>query len=374
MNYRLVLAVFGTMTWAGCSSNSTGAIDATLLDEYRAAIPSVELVSAPTPGSLRQQALGENATYPDVSRDAVVGINGAVQGLIEVLKKVTNTQPTTSKDNEFLWGPFEDENAGFGFVAIYIRDVGPGEDFRYHYAFLRSMDRDIASFTPVIWGGTKPDSDTEPDENGDQYGSGVMLWDFSANDTYEKQHNPNYDASESMQGRFVAVFSREADGAELGGELAVIYAHLAGFVDKGETHPVDADYLYGHWVEPGLTVDFLDFEFSLDVNEGEVNEDVGIRMAFVNEGAGRAEANAFDSVKDINYTVVECWGTDLKQIYSMTAPDGETLGDQADCVAPFNENTLSQAGVPAIEDVPEGLRAQLSCLAETGAPCEETSL
>ena len=381
MKNLMLASALSSMTLLGCvateENRDPGQFDPVLLDEYRGALPKLGRLQAQAPeaSAVAIAALGDPAVYPAGSYDIATGINGAVTGIIEVLDTVTSLAPTffNSDTQEFFWGPFPNED-GIGFVAAYIREAGPDADFRFEYALLRGIDNDVANLQAVIWGGASPDADNE------DHGVGVTLWDFEANRAFEQEHNPAFDSLVLDRGRFVALYAAGPDENDASAEAAFVVAAFRDFVpaDNAGAEPADLDYFYGRY-QGAVTVDFLDWEASFDVSEPAdgVAENVGVRMAFLNEGTGRAEANASGgSLEDGQQALaVECWNAAIQQRYiSFEVLDGaETIasaedGDVADCG--LFTATLSELNVPSLEDVDPDLRAALDQAARTGMPAE----
>lgn len=385
------LAIAGLLTSVslfGCAADGTedpnpnDQIDQALLAEYRAALPSMGELQATAPqasaAALRSSitAVGDTALYPDASHDIVIGINGAVSGIIQLMEQVVMVPPTVfnSETKEFVWGPWDNED-GIGFVAAYIRDAGEGEDFRYQYALLRGIDNDLAKMQPVIWGGATPDADNE------DHGVGITLWDFEANRAFEEANNPDYANLVLDQGRFVALYSKGYDEKDPSAEVAFVLATFRGFVpqDKPDQAPTDLDYFYGRYTSADMTGDFLDWEAGIDVSEPAdgLAENVGVRMLFLNEGTGRAEADAAGGSLAANEAVhvTECWDDSISRTYLLT----ELLADGTPAQS-FTEGTiegcgsfqasLSEIGIPSLDDVDPALRAALSDVATNGIPAE----
>lgn len=382
---RLMLAgALSTMTLFGCAAEETDPpnnppdeIDQALLAEYRKALPSMGLLEAKAPDSSVASILatGDPAIYPTGSYEIATGINGAVTGIIEVLDKVTGIDPTiyNSETREFFWGPFENED-GIGYVAAYIREGREGADFQFEYALLRGIDRDIANLTPVIWGGATPDPENE------DHGAGVTLWDFEANRAFEEEHNPDFASLTLDRGRFVALYAADVDENDPEAEGTYVLASFRNFVsvDNPDAEPANLDYFYGRY-ENGITVDFLDWEANIDVSDPQdsVAENVGVRMAFLNEGTGRAEADAVGgSLEDGQQLfAVECWNAAIEQSYLSfdIQQDGQSVatgseGNEADCG--LFTATLDELGVPSLDDVDPGLRAILDEVARNGVVAE----
>ena len=357
-------------------------IDQALLAEYRAALPSMGELQASAPeasaAALRSSitAVGDDAIYPSSSYDIVIGINGAVSGIIQLMEEVVMLPPTVfnSETKEFVWGPWDNED-GIGYVAAYIRDAGEGEDFRYQYALLRGIDNDLANMQPVIWGGATPDA------NNADHGAGITLWDFEANRAFEEANNPDYANLALDQGRFVALYSKGYDENDANAEVAFVLATFRNFVpqDQPEQAPADLDYFYGRYSDAEMTGDFLDWEAGIDVSEPAdgVAEDVGVRMLFLNEGTGRAEADAVGGSLADNeeVNVTECWDDAINQTYLLaervadgTPAESYTEGTVEGC-GPF-QSSLSELGIPSLDDVDPALRAALDDVAQNGIPAE----
>jgi hypothetical protein len=275
----------------GCGgSEDEGAIDQGLLAEYRAALPKDDQVKASSPTPSMASQLGDPAIYPTGSKDIVLGINGAVGGIVEIMRAIVKQEPTVynSATKEFLWGPYPN-NDGFGTIAAYIREAPAGSDFKFHYALLRGVDQDVAKMSPVIWGGATPDP------NNKDYGAGVTLWDFEANRAFETANNPDAAGLPLDKGRFVAVYAKGA--GDNGGEGTFVVAAFRGFVpkDKPEATAADLDYFYGRVAGDNNSFDFIDYQGVFDIHNDPAKaaaETVGVKMAFFNEGTGRGGAAA----------------------------------------------------------------------------------
>jgi len=370
--FALTLGIVGC--GGGGGEPGGAAIDQALLAQYRAAVPSETQIKASAPTASSAAKVGDPAIYPQGSAEIVLGINGSIGFIVKSLEVVVSVEPTlyNSETKEFFWGPYKNDD-GFGTIAAYIKDAGEGEDFRYHYAILRGKDNDVAGLTPVIWGGANPDPDTK------EHGSGVTLWDFEANYAFEQANNPDAANLKLDRGRFVAVYGKNATDK---GDLTLVFAALRGFVpkDKPDAMPGDLDYLYGGLDDGTTKIDFIDWASAFNVHEDMTKplpEDVGVRLAFVNEGQGRAEARASggDLATGQVADSVECWDNALAQSYlsfktsTNGVEDGAISdGDIASCGA--FQPSLSELGVPALADVPADLKAALDQLATTGVPAD----
>tara|TARA_R110002096_G_scaffold433887_5_gene653904 strand:+ start:14727 stop:15848 length:1122 start_codon:yes stop_codon:yes gene_type:complete len=345
--------------------------DEAQLATYRSALPTRARLEAGQATASTATLLGEAAVYPDAAGDIIVGINGTVGLTVDLLDLITSLPPTVynSETNEFFWGPYADDDFGYG--AAYIREAAPGADFQYEYAFLRGASNDLASLTAIVYGGATPDP------LNDDHGVGVTVWDMTAADAFSAEYDPNYDAAEAESGRFAALFAAGPDEDNPANTVTAVVAVFrdAIFKDSEDGLPVDLDYFYGHVANAQNTFDFVDIESEFDISEPTdgVAERIGIRMAFVDGGVGRAEADAIGGSLENgqSYDVVECWDTSINQTFisgnvseNGSSTEVHALGEPEDCGA-FNMS-LDDLGVPRLQDVDADLLAALDNAASNG--------
>ena len=350
-------------------------IDQQLLTEYRKAIPSMSQMEA-SEVQRTTQALGDPAVLPAGSYEIVEGINGGVAALIGTLEAIVATEPTVYNSDtlEFVWGPFPNDD-GVGYVAVYIRDAGEEDDLRYHFAFLRGIDNDMANLTPVIWGGTTPSEENE------DHGVGLALYDFEANYAFEEAHNPDVANLETERGRVAFLFGAGPDEEDPTNEVGFVVASFRDFVSADEPNatPGDLDYMYGHYADnrEGHTLDFLNYRAAMDVDDDASGiELVDVRMAFLDEGTGRGEAIVVGGNMEAGEVAAleECWDTSINQTFIRLAAasgDGAILlqeGDPANCG--LFEASLAELGIPLLDDIDAELITGLDQLATTGVPAE----
>lgn len=346
------------------------------LQQHLKAIPSRERVSAvmPIDADADGAAMSGTAEFAQHSINAAIAVNGPAIAMVSLLKLITAFPPTVynSDTDDFVWGPGDNDD-GVGQVLLYIRENGPDEDFKYHYAFVRLMDRDMATASPVIWGGANPD----PEE--DDKGVGVTLWDFEANNAFDEQYDPDFTKQGKTQGRFVMLYGDDPDAE---GEARYNVAVFRDFVPedaKGDDpQPVDSEYFYGRAQEPGeVQVDFLDWQISGDICDGDPDscfdnnvvadeaETFGLRTVFVDKGIGRAEVEVMGGDLSSDVSVVECWDKNLDRTHLSISADQSLLVDDGQCAEGL-QATLSELGVPSLGDVDPELMAALACVADNG--------
>lgn len=340
-------------------------IDEALLAEYRMALPSETQVMATAPEASQFNAVGDPALFPGDSVAISMAINGQVTGIITLMEAVVNTPPTVfnSAEREFFWGPFPNED-GYGFAAAYIKEVN--DDFKYQYALLRGVDNDLANLKPVIFGAANPDPN-DPDN-----GVGITLWDFEANYEFEQAANPNPPA-DLPRGRFAALYG--AGPGENGERVALNFAVFRGFSD-GTGDPADLDYLYGRVDDGTNTLDFLDWATMADVDDDPARpgvENLSVRMAFVNEGMGRAEVVATEGDFGENQmgTATECWDASISRTFLEFegSTDGTvdftvSEGDETSC--DLFQSALADLGIPQIGDIDGAVYDAMNDLATNG--------
>lgn len=374
-NALIGLASLGLLASACVAPDDDTDVDQALLAEYRAALPDRGTLEAAAPTATTAQALGDPAFLPHSSWELVLGINGTVNGTLDLLEAIVMQPPSVynSETREFVWGPWPDD---VGYVAAYIRDTeGTDADFRYEFAFLRGVSNDLATLTPVVWGGATPDP------NDDDHGVGVTMWDFTANRTFEEANNPAFDPAAHDSGRFVALYAAGVDENDPANEGAWVVAVFRDFVPRDEQNqpPVDLDYMYGRYASPTHVIDFLDYQAPIDVDDPAdgVREDVGVRMAFLDEGTGRAEADATGGSLAANHRVevIECWDTSLAQTFiqfqeleSGNVTGTASEGQASDCG--LFDATLDDLDIPSLDDVDPALLAIMDQVATTGVPAE----
>ena len=346
------------------------------LEQHLRAIPSEERVSAVTPidADADGRPRAGSAEFAQDSIDAAIAINGPAIAMVRLLKLITKLPPTVynSETNEFVWGPGDNDN-GVGQVLLYIRENGPEEDFKYHYAFVRLIDRDMATASPVIWGGANPDPEDK------DKGVGVTLWDFDASNAFDQLHDSGFTLDHKTQGRFVMLYG---DDPKVEGYARYNVAVFRDFIPddaKGDDpQPFDSEYFYGRVQEPGEPqFDFLDWQLAGDLCDSDPDscfdnnvvadqeEDFRLRTVFIDKGIGRAEVEVAGGDLTSDVSAVECWDQNLDRTYLSIAADQSVIASRGQCTGAL-QSTLTELGVPTINDIDADLMAALTCVADNG--------
>ncbi|MCP4502890.1 MAG: hypothetical protein GY822_23380 [Deltaproteobacteria bacterium] len=356
---------------------------AALLDEYRAVLPSHDVLDAPEPRSSVNAQIGNAATYPGLAAPQIMAVNQTLTSIIDTLGDITALEPTlyNSETKEFLWGPFDDDDSPMvdDKVLVYIQDAPEGADFDFQYAFIRYKGNDVADWTPVIWGGVNPDAD-EPDT----YGNGVLLYDLEANADFVIANNPAAVREDLHQGRFAIAYMRQPDDNNANTDVTAVISVFRGFHGPGEP-AVDFEQLFGRVenFDDGNTFEFANIETEHNIHEPEasdVTEDVSVRLAFFNRGIGRAEALVFGgdlttATGESSIAAVECWDETLARTFFTLDAEGEITGgtetisieaegDSASCG--HFETSLDDLDIPSLDSIDSDLLDALSDVAENG--------
>lgn len=351
-------------------------IDAALLATFKKAVPKKANLTASLPTSVggAGAAVGDAAQYPQIAVPHIVGVNTMIGNILDTVDAVVATPPTlfNSETNEFLWGPFDDENSPLDGdkALVFIRDKGEGAaDFRYEFAFARLMGDDVATAVPVIYGAVNPDAEVEDN------GNGVLLLDFEASRAFVEA-NGGVTLREG-RGRFAAGFSRGPDENEPGNTVTLVLGSFRGFSANEEDAPADVDHLWGNVQgADGNKIDFIDLAVDGDViKDTAANETLDLQLVAFNGGLGRGEVLLTGGDAGTNTgSGIECWNAAVEQqFYEVTLTDEngtstvlETSGDAATgCPAPFDV-PLDTLGLPSLDDVDPGILGALQDAAENG--------
>lgn len=105
----------------------------------------------------------------------------------------------------------------------------------------------------------------------------------------------------------------------------------------------------------------------------DLSEITGVQIAFIEGGAGRAEANV--SGGDLGtdeVDAIECWDDSAMRTYlSFALPAGSfELGEVTDC-GPVFQSTLAELGIPSLASLDQGDLAALECVASYGVDAPE---
>jgi hypothetical protein len=356
-------------------------IDITRLDEFLNILPKTAVLKAAVPEEESNDTAAAlfDAYFPSQTVPMAREINGAIVNIIDLVEQIVAIEPTfwDSEKQEYVWGPWDkDDSALEGDTnAFWIKDNGADttEDFRYIYALVRGMGNDLATMTPILWGGANPDPDNE------DFGNGVILWDLEANAEFELAHDPDY--VEVEQGRFAAIYSRgEAeDNPEnvMTWVVATFHDFIASDMDPSEG-AMNLDYLYGRHESSEMNIDFLNFEMIANIDDEDDEPDktdletLNIKLGFIDRGRGAAEAlvTGGDIAEGEYIEAFECWNASIVRLYYLleyiqsggNRVELETEGDPSVC------QDVDLSFIPDFDDLDSGMLDALYYVTANGIP------
>jgi hypothetical protein len=358
-----------------CGAREQADGDAATLNAYLSALPEESRLTMDSPSDADNRGaltrLG-NSTLALESAKFARDVNTPAVQLVRTLRSIAELPPTLydSAQREFVWGPWDNED-GVGKALLYIRENEAGADFRYSYALVRTMDGDLAEAKAVIWGAATPDPSSE------EKGVGVSLWDIEANNAFDAEHDPAWDASAVHgSGRFVMLYGHEQAEQEAFFNVAVFRNFRPG--DAADERVADVVYFYGRVINPDSTrIDFLDAGISADLCDtsaeqcfendavADAAEQFGLHAVFVNRGIGRAEATLSGGDLSAGVSMVECWDAAFDRTHVHLESDGQVLADDGACAAPM-DRAMDELGLPSLSDIDAELMSKLDCAAEHG--------
>lgn len=366
-------AVFG----AGCGPGEGGkGYSDEDLARYKQALPARSTLALRTPNTTAV-AFGATPTiYPPAAVPIAMQINAMVGGVLDIIEVVAAQEPTAydSEDLEFWWGPIPDSESALAddHWSLYIHDAihdpefVPGDDLRYEFAIIRGLGNDAATLTPILYGGATPVEGTE------DHGLGAFIFDFDNNVAFEDQYNPGH--GPLTQGAMATIFAKGPEETNPAAEVTFVIAAFRNFLpedaDAGEA-AVNVDYFWGNFAEGADAFDFIDLEFLADIETGAALENLDMKLAFYNEGVGRAQvgADGGDFGTDV-VEAIECWDPAISQTYLSYTVDtggGPVLAGESGLSTDCVWDAAQFDNVPDLGDVPE-MQALVDLIATSGIP------
>ena len=361
-----------------CSNAEDPAYDPATLEAYLRAIPEEARLVADVPTAEPEPGALTSTGSAVLAREGVKfarAVNEPARLMVQALRSIVQLPPTffDSEKKQFVWGPWENDD-GVGDVFVYIQQNAAGEDFEYSYALARSMQGDLASATPVIWGAATPDAAD------DQKAVGVTLWDLEANHAFELTHDMS--APDQGRGRFVMVYGHQTEGSRQAFfNVAVFRDFVPG--DNPTADSVDIDYFYGRFLDgSGNSIDFVETTVSADIcdaasgtepprqacfdDDAVADQDESFHFVslFINRGFGRAEATVSGGDVSGEVSMTECWDPSLDQTFLRVASSASNT-EAGSCQAPTDQ-PMSALGLPSFATLDPALVEKLSCAAEHG--------
>ncbi|MDP2341415.1 MAG: hypothetical protein Q8O67_10675 [Deltaproteobacteria bacterium] len=349
-------------------------VDTTRLAEFKRAVPKKQNLVASLPASAAGAgaAVGDAAQYPQMAVPHVVGVNTLIGNILDTVELVVATPPTVfnSETQEYLWGPFDNEDSPLAGDKgiVFIVDKGEEADFRYNFAFARLMGDDVATAVPVIFGAVNPDPEI------DDEGNGILLIDFEASRAFAEANGGAVDAE--ARGRFATGFSRAPNPDDDGGIVTIVVGSFRGFNGEGGAETIDVDHLWGNVQgSDGNKLDFVNLAIEGNVlPDTTAQETLDMQLVMFNGGVGRGEVILTGGDAGTNTgDGIECWNAAVEQqFYEVTLTDDqgtetniETQGVATSCGAPFNV-PLAELNLPTLGSIDQGIVTALQNAAENG--------
>lgn len=380
MKLRTAVSFLPALAFA-CAAEEDLGYDPAVLEAYRESIPEESRLVAGVPtadSGPKALALPGDAILAREGVEIARAVNAPARLMVRALREIVDLPPTffDSEKKEFVWGPWDHEE-GVGKVFAYIRENAEGDDFAYSYALARTMDGDLATATPVIWGAATPDAED------DSRGVGATLWDLEANHAFEVEHDET--APDAGRGRFAMFYGRVVEGdADTTFNVAAFRDFVPG--DDPDRAPLDVEYFYGRFVdETGNSIHLVETAAAADICDApageaapacfdddavrDLDESFSFVTLFINGGLGRAEASVSGGDVADAMTVTECWDAGLDQTFLEVTSGSFNLQEGA-CAVPTDQ-PMSSMELPGLATVDAEIMDSLICVAENGvAGCD----
>ena len=157
-----------------------------------------------------------------------------------------------------------------------------------------------------------------------------------------------------------------------------VYAVFDHYQKDADADVIDLNFVYGRY-QGEHEMKFFDFLVDAHVEIPDMDdaalENVGVKMAYIDSGEGRAEARiSGGDLADSSVDGTECWNSEILQHYWLLESDGselETSGATSNC-GPATENgpmfdtSLEELDFPTKEDIDPSYVELLECLGENG--------
>jgi hypothetical protein len=292
---RTSLSLLALSSTVGC---------ATPADEFRDVLPDDRLVIDDGGFAMLARGAGEPSDYATLTHDVIADLNGGIEDVIGLVELITTFPATWSgRDDEALWGPWEDDGTSGQLWVHGTKAEG------YTWAIEIRPTHDKGDWTPVLAG--QVDSGATKDAS-----TGRFAIDFTAIASAE--------AGDGELGALTTEYALRPDGAE-----ATIA--LGEFSDDGSV-PADGAVHYDHTKGQG---GLMDLALEADVNDpaNGTLEVVIVRSRWIGDGQGRADAYLTGGdLGELTYTETDCWDSTQTTVFFENNFELLTSGDPSSCV------------------------------------------
>ncbi len=291
----------------------------TTIDSLRSGIPNSDTVRLDFPaqsgqaletGQTQQAALGQTSFFYGVTRDTTRLVNGATALVLILVKAITDTPPTTFKDNVAVWGPYTDA------LSPNTYRLTATDNGNHHYSYVLEGKAKGAPDTAYVTllSGTHTAA-TEHGQPVKGFGNGTLLIDWD-----KAQTLPEHSAD---VGTALIAYSRMSSTAQV-----TIDVKFTQVRDLATNQRIDANY--GYLSNPGADGRF---RFSSYATPGAAIQRFAIESRWQNSGAGRADVVVTGGGLSQPATVNECWDASFKSQYLHASYDpSHDYGSESVCV------------------------------------------
>ncbi|PTL82557.1 hypothetical protein [Vitiosangium sp. GDMCC 1.1324] len=300
-------------------------------DEFRAVLPTQEMVAVKTPEKSGQALMAEGTGAQSgqnqlsdlyvLTRVTTVVVNGGTLAVLGLVDAVTKYPPTSVTNDTAVWGPHTEALARNTW-KLTVKKTG---DHTYSYALsAKAKDAADSAFVDIVTGTHTASLDAagEPMKG---FGQGEFKLDWDKAATLP-EHDNNV-------GSFSVKYSRLDDKS-----TATVDASFRQIKDdKDSSKRVDADYRYA--ATPGQGGQF-DYKLNQDWYKPEGSssaapETLTIKSRWQETGAGRSDVKlAGGDLGTEEATASECWNASFASVYlraSYTFPQVRYGTENTDC-------------------------------------------
>jgi len=272
--------------------------------EFRAALPSKELVETKAPAKAgqgleadvhAQGGQGQTSDMYQLTRGASLFVNGGTVRVLSLVDAVTKHRPTSVTEDSAVWGPHSDAldpNAW----KLTVTKTGEG---MYSYTLEAKGKNEADSAFKTLLSGkhtARMDVGGEPVEG---FGSGEFTLDWDAAQTLPK-HDDNV-------GKMTVRYSRldETSGATVDADFRQVK-------DRETGQRVDADYRYKSTPSAGGEFQFgLTKDWYQPGNTASAAERLTIKSRWQQSGTGRSDIRVSGGDLAHEATANECWDSNF---------------------------------------------------------------
>jgi hypothetical protein len=292
-------------------------------DEFRAGVPTQEMVTATVPGHEGGQALtveresqalrGSTSQSYQLTYGVTHVINGGAVFVGGLVRAVLRFKPTSLSGDTAVWGPWTGDLEPVTWRLTVTRIAE--HEFKYSFD---GQPRGMASapFVTVLSGSHTAAVDAQGDLL-EGFGTGSFTLDWDARATLPA-------ANPREVGRAAYTYAR------MPGSMTSIDAMFTQVLDDATGKRVDVAYAYTHQPAGGGTMDFVD---AAAAQHGMPGGRWAVRSRWTSGGAGRTDARATVDTLTGALTASECWDASFASTFLLHSwePNAGYGTESTDC-------------------------------------------